>query len=81
MIASKMKLECCCVCGDKTLKFHDPDLEDYPIGETIGVVYGEHLTGSYSWDDIVKPIECSKGHVFYVPEKISDGKKEKSWTV
>ena len=62
-------LVCCCVCGDKDLKFHDPELEGFTPGGEAGVTYGEEIMGSYDWADIVKPVECSNGHYFYVPAK------------
>ncbi len=67
-----IKVQCCCICGSTTLKPHDPELEGYEPGTEIGIVYGEELTGSYSWDALVYPIECDKGHIFYAPA-LSEG--------
>lgn len=67
--ASKVSrsIKCCPKCMSTKLSYHNPGFgSSYTPGTDIGVVYGEDITGSYSWDDIVKPIECDKGHVFYV---------------
>lgn len=71
------KLFGCCVCGSKNIKYasfsddeededdEDSGLEKYKAGDEIGVVFGEHITGCYSWDDVVVPLECDNGHTFY----------------
>ena len=60
-------IRCCPKCMSTKLSYHDPGFgPDYKPGTDIGVVYGEHITGCFSWDDAVKPIKCDKGHIFYV---------------
>jgi hypothetical protein len=65
-VAKNVVVHCCCFCASKKLKPHDPDFEGYTPGVPMGVVYGEEITGGYSWDDTVIPIECENSHVFYV---------------
>lgn len=76
---SDFGVKCCPECGTDKIKFNDPDLEGYVLGTDIGVVYGEELTGSYSWDDNVIPYVCEKGHVFYVSVDPSRAPRTERW--